>query len=99
MWGITAALERRGEELTLSLTGEGEAVVTLWMNPWEDNLFPLLPFDGGHAAIATYERLRSRNGARYRADVNKMIPVTTVVLGLLAFLLFAGLYLDITNPL
>lgn len=63
------------------------------------NLFPLLPFDGGHAAIATYERLRSRNGARYRADVNKMIPVTTVVLGLLAFLLFAGLYLDITNPL
>lgn len=63
------------------------------------NLFPLLPFDGGHAAIATYERLRSRNGTRYRADVNKMIPVTTVVLGLLAFLLFAGLYLDITNPL
>jgi membrane-associated protease RseP (regulator of RpoE activity) len=63
------------------------------------NLFPLLPFDGGHAAIATYERVRSRNGTRYRADVNKMIPVTTVVLGLLAFLLFAGLYLDITNPL
>ena len=63
------------------------------------NLFPLLPFDGGHAAIATYERVRSRNGTRYRADVNKMIPVTTIVLGLLAFLLFAGLYLDITNPL
>jgi len=63
------------------------------------NLFPLLPFDGGHAAIATYERLRSRNGTRYRADVNKMIPLTTVVLGLLAFLLFSGLYLDISNPL
>ena len=51
------------------------------------------------AAIATYERVRSRTGMRYRADVNKMIPFTTVVLGLLAFLLFAGLYLDITNPL
>lgn len=63
------------------------------------NLFPLLPFDGGHAAIATYERLRSRGGRRYRADVNKMIPVTTVVVGLLGFLLFVGLYLDITNPL
>lgn len=63
------------------------------------NLFPLLPFDGGHAAIAAYERLRSRDGRRYRADVNKMIPVTTVVLGLLGFLLFVGLYLDITNPL
>ena len=63
------------------------------------NLFPLLPFDGGHAVIAAYERLRSRDGRRYRADVNKMIPVTTVVLGLLGFLLFVGLYLDITNPL
>ena len=39
-------------------------------------MFPLLPFDGGHAAIATYERLRSRRGqAPYRADVAKMIPV------------------------
>ena len=63
------------------------------------NLFPLLPFDGGHAVIAAYERIRSRGGRRYRADVNKMIPVTTVVLGLLGFLLFVGLYLDITNPL
>ena len=63
------------------------------------NMFPLLPFDGGHAIIATYERMRSRPGKRYRADINKMIPVTTVVLGLLGFLLFAGLYLDITNPL
>ena len=62
------------------------------------NMFPLLPFDGGHAAIATYERLRSTPGKRYRADVNKMIPVTTVVMALLGFLLFAGLYLDITNP-
>jgi membrane-associated protease RseP (regulator of RpoE activity) len=62
------------------------------------NMFPLLPFDGGHAAIATYERIRSRAGQRYRADVNKMIPVTTVVMGLLGFLLFVGLYLDITNP-
>ena len=26
------------------------------------NMFPVLPFDGGHAAIATYERLRSRRG-------------------------------------
>ena len=63
------------------------------------NLFPLLPFDGGHAAIAAYERIRSRQGTRYRADVNKMIPVTTIVIGLLGFLLFVGLYLDITNPL
>jgi len=63
------------------------------------NMFPLLPFDGGHAAIATYERLRSRKGQPpYRADVGKMIPVTMAVMTLLAFLLVAGLYLDKVRP-
>lgn len=63
------------------------------------NLFPLLPFDGGHAAIATYERLRSRKGRAYRADLAKMVPVATAVVAALSFLLLAGLYLDITQPL
>ncbi len=63
------------------------------------NMFPLLPFDGGHAAIATYERIRSRKGKKYKADINKMVPVATVVVGLLALLLVTGLYLDITKPL
>ena len=63
------------------------------------NMVPLLPFDGGHAAIATYERFRSRRGRVYRADVGKMIPVATTVVVLLVMLMFAGLYLDITSPL
>ena len=63
------------------------------------NMVPLLPFDGGHAAIATYERLRSHRGRVYRADVGKMIPVATTVVVLLVMLMFAGLYLDITSPL
>lgn len=63
------------------------------------NMLPLLPFDGGHAAIATYERIRSRKGNPYRADINKMVPVATTVVGLLAILLVTGLYLDITRPL
>lgn len=63
------------------------------------NMFPLLPFDGGHAAIATYERLRSRRGRRYVADITKMVPVATAVVGLLSLLLLTGLYLDITQPL
>ena len=62
------------------------------------NLLPLLPFDGGHAAIATYERLRSRKNREYRADVEKMWPLTVVVITLLLFLTFTGLYLDITRP-
>lgn len=63
------------------------------------NLFPLLPFDGGHAAIATYERLRSRRGRPpYRADVTKMIPVAMTMIALLAMLFLAGVYLDIVRP-
>jgi membrane-associated protease RseP (regulator of RpoE activity) len=64
------------------------------------NMLPLLPFDGGHAAIATYERLRSRRGREpYRADVGKMVPVAVAVLTLLAFVVITGLYLDIAKPL
>jgi membrane-associated protease RseP (regulator of RpoE activity) len=63
------------------------------------NMFPLLPFDGGHAAIAIYERVRSRRGRRYVADVAKMVPVATAVVGLLVLLMVTGLYLDITKPL
>lgn len=63
------------------------------------NMFPLLPFDGGHAAIATYERFRSRRNKTYRADVGKMVPVATMVVGLLAILLVVGLYLDLTQPI
>ena len=58
------------------------------------NMFPLLPLDGGHAAIATYERLRSRRGRRYYADVNKLMPVAAVCIALLAFVFLTGLYLD-----
>ena len=42
------------------------------------NMFPLLPLDGGHAAIATYERIRSRRGHRYVADVAKLMPVVAI---------------------
>ena len=63
------------------------------------NMLPLLPFDGGHAAIAIYERFRSRGGRVYRDDVGKMVPVATTVVALLVMLLFAGLYLDVTSPL
>ncbi|MEI7548547.1 MAG: M50 family metallopeptidase, partial [Actinomycetota bacterium] len=59
------------------------------------NMFPLMPLDGGHAAIATYERLRSRRGKRYFADVNKLMPVAALCLALIAFMFLTGLYLDI----
>ena len=62
------------------------------------NMFPLLPLDGGHALIATYERLRERGGQRYYADVAKMMPFAMAVMTVLLFLFMSGLYLDITDP-
>ncbi len=63
------------------------------------NMLPLLPLDGGHAAIATYERLRERNGVRYHADVAKLMPFAMAVITALMFLFAAGLYLDIVRPI
>ncbi len=58
------------------------------------NMFPLLPLDGGHAAIAIYERTRERNGKRYFADVSKLMPLVSITIALLGFMFFTGLYLD-----
>lgn len=63
------------------------------------NMLPLLPFDGGHVAIATYERIRSRRGKRYRVDIMKLMPITYMVVLLLVFVAVTALYLDITQPL
>ncbi|GAA4701995.1 Zn-dependent protease [Phytohabitans rumicis] len=69
------------------------------------NLLPLLPLDGGHIAIAWFERARSWVYARLgkpdpgRVDYFKLMPVTYVVI-----LIFGGFTLltvaaDIVNPI
>jgi membrane-associated protease RseP (regulator of RpoE activity) len=63
------------------------------------NLVPLLPFDGGHIAVATYERLRSRRGRRYHADVGKLMPLTAAVVVIMLTLGVTSIYLDIVKPL
>ena len=63
------------------------------------NMFPLLPLDGGHAAVATYERVRERGGRRYFADVSRLMPFAMAVIMVLLALFVSGLYLDITQPL
>ena len=59
------------------------------------NMIPLPPFDGGHVAVATYERIRSRPGRPYRVDMAKLMPVAYAVVAVLAFILVTSLYLDI----
>jgi membrane-associated protease RseP (regulator of RpoE activity) len=62
------------------------------------NLVPLLPLDGGHVAIAIYEKIRSlRRGRPYHADVAKMTPVLYLVLAVLAFYAVTSLFLDLRD--
>jgi membrane-associated protease RseP (regulator of RpoE activity) len=63
------------------------------------NLVPLLPFDGGHIAVATYEKIASTiRRRRVQVDITKLMPLTIAVLGVLAFIFLSSLFLDVTNP-
>lgn len=64
------------------------------------NLVPLLPLDGGHVAIATYERLREVGAKRrYHADITKLMPLTYAVVIFLVTIGALALYADIANPI
>jgi membrane-associated protease RseP (regulator of RpoE activity) len=64
------------------------------------NLLPLLPFDGGHIAIALYERAASTvRRRRVQVDVTKLLPVTVAVVAVLGFIFLSSLFLDITHPI
>lgn len=66
------------------------------------NLVPLLPLDGGHVAVATYEKIRelaSRRRERYHADVAKLLPLTYLVVFFLVSVGLVALYLDIADPI
>jgi membrane-associated protease RseP (regulator of RpoE activity) len=63
------------------------------------NLLPMLPLDGGHVAVAVYERIRSRRGRPYHADVAKLTPFAYTFMLFLGFVVLSALYLDITHPI
>lgn len=58
------------------------------------NFLPLFPLDGGHFAVATYEKVTGRE-----ADIRKLMPVAAAVMGIFFFLGFVAIVLDIVNPL
>ena len=63
------------------------------------NLVPLIPFDGGHLAIATYEAVASRiRGRRVRANYAKLMPIAIATISVLAFIFLSSLFLDVTKP-
>jgi membrane-associated protease RseP (regulator of RpoE activity) len=60
------------------------------------NLIPLLPFDGGHAAVAVYEQVASKvAGHEVRVDFRRLIPVTAVVLAVFVTLGLSAAFLDL----
>jgi membrane-associated protease RseP (regulator of RpoE activity) len=58
------------------------------------NVIPIYPLDGGHFAVALYERIRGRP-----ADVRKLAPVAAAVVVFMVLLGLLAVYLDITDPL
>ena len=69
------------------------------------NLLPLLPFDGGHIAVAVFEKLRnmirSARGMAAAAPVNylKLMPATYVVLIVVVGYMLLTVTADVVNPL
>ena len=58
------------------------------------NVIPLYPLDGGHFAVAVYEKLTGKE-----PDIRKLTPIAAVVLLFLVTVGLVGLYLDIFRPL
>lgn len=69
------------------------------------NLVPLLPFDGGHIAVAVYEKirnmLRALRGIAPGAPVNyqKLMPVTYVILFVVVGYMLLTVTADLVNPI
>lgn len=69
------------------------------------NLVPLLPFDGGHIAVATYEKIRNMfraaRGKVAAGPVNylKLMPATYVVLVVMAGYMLLTVTADLVNPI
>ncbi|MGW0174964.1 M50 family metallopeptidase [Rhodococcus sp. NPDC003322] len=69
------------------------------------NLLPLLPLDGGHMAVAVYEKIRNtlriRRGlpAGGPVDYTKLMPLTYVVIVIGGAFMLLTLTADIVNPI
>jgi membrane-associated protease RseP (regulator of RpoE activity) len=77
----------------------GEVLVNIIIAVGIINLFPMLPLDGGHVLVAVYERIRSRRGRQYHADVTKLIPVASAFVLFLVVFVAAAVFLDIAHPI
>ncbi|HET7668063.1 MAG TPA: M50 family metallopeptidase, partial [Mycobacterium sp.] len=99
-----------------SIIGGDTAQAGLWVAFWfflaqlnfvlgAVNLLPLLPFDGGHIAVAVFEKIRnvirSMRGMAAAAPVNylKLMPATYVVLVVVVGYMLLTVTADVVNPI
>lgn len=58
------------------------------------NALPLFPLDGGHFAVALYEKVTRR-----KVDIRALVPVAVLVIGALTIVGVMSIILDIVNPI
>lgn len=58
------------------------------------NFIPLYPLDGGHFAVALYEKIRGRE-----ADVRRLLPIAAAVFVFILAIGVLGIYFDIVDPI
>jgi membrane-associated protease RseP (regulator of RpoE activity) len=80
------------QDLGISFTLELIALVNVFVGIF--NVIPVYPLDGGHFAVALYEKVRGR-----QADVRKLAPIAAAVVLFMVLLGVLAIYLDIADPL
>jgi len=84
---LGAQTEQFGIGFTLELVALINIFVALF------NVLPVYPLDGGHFAVALYQKVRGRE-----PDVQKLAPIAAAVVVFMILLGVFALYLDIARP-
>ncbi|NDE71703.1 MAG: RIP metalloprotease [Actinobacteria bacterium] len=110
--GVVGVARASGQTASSGVLTTGEKIATFLLIIASLNIFvgvfnllPILPLDGGHMAVALFEGTR-RSLARLRgrpdpgpADVEKLTPITFIVVVILIVLSLLLLFADIFNPI
>ena len=80
--------QRAGFSLTLRLIAYISIFVAIV------NTIPLYPFDGGHFAVAAYEKFTGR-----KPDIRKLMPIGAMFFVIILIIGVLGMYYDIVRPI